>query len=419
MVNDDGAIEASDTWQAVQQVLAAAREFLDMDVAYVSEFTGGRQVFRGIEGDAPSFGMEVGGGDPLEGSYCIRVLNGVVPGVIPNVGAVPELAALEVTERARIAAYVGVPIRLSESRVYGMLCCLSHQADERLRDRDLRYMEMLAGLLAKYLAAHEAAAREDFDRRARIARVVQGGGPSIVYQPIIDLTGRGVVGYESLSRFSSGGGPDTWFADAFKADRGPELELTAIRSAVQGLAMFDEAYVAVNASPSTVLTGGLQAALGDARLERIVLEITEHAEVSNYRELNTALLPLRAQGLRLAVDDAGAGFASFQHILQMSPDIIKLDRSWTHDIDQDVARRHLVGALVGFAAQVGSSVLAEGIETEKELVTVRSLGISLGQGYFLGRPAPLAAECLTAPLRAGEPAFSSRTGWRMINKSMP
>lgn len=118
----------------------------------------------------------------------------------------------------------------------------------------------------------------------------------------------------------------------------------------------------------------------------IVLEITEHSTVQDYDKLEYTLRPLRARGMRLAVDDAGAGHSSFRHILRLQPEYIKLDISLTRNIDADPARRALAAALIGFASETGSELIAEGVETEAELATLRALGIHKAQGYLLGRP---------------------------------
>jgi EAL domain-containing protein (putative c-di-GMP-specific phosphodiesterase class I) len=121
---------------------------------------------------------------------------------------------------------------------------------------------------------------------------------------------------------------------------------------------------------------------------RVVLEVTEHAPVSDYGRLNGSLGALRARGVRLAIDDAGSGFSSLQHILRLAPDFIKLDMALTRDVDNDLARRALAAALISFAAEIGAVIVAEGIETRAELETLRELGVRFGQGYYLARPEP-------------------------------
>ena len=93
--------------------------------------------------------------------------------------------------------------------------------------------------------------------------------------------------------------------------------------------------------------------------------------------------------MRVAVDDAGAGYASFRHILKLRPDFIKLDRALTRRVDEDDSRRALAAALVTFAGETGSRIIAEGVETEAQRETLADLGVGLMQGYLFGRPGPL------------------------------
>ncbi len=123
---------------------------------------------------------------------------------------------------------------------------------------------------------------------------------------------------------------------------------------------------------------------------RLVLEITEHEAVEDYPSLVDALAPLRANGARVAIDDAGAGFASLRHTLRIAPDIVKLDMSLTRGIDADRGKRALAAALVSFAMEMDFALVAEGIETADELEALRQLGVGFGQGYFLAVPGPLA-----------------------------
>src|SRR5262249_7083128 len=122
---------------------------------------------------------------------------------------------------------------------------------------------------------------------------------------------------------------------------------------------------------------------------RLTVEITEHAQVSDYDLLTGALKTLRQTGVRLSVDDAGAGYASLQHVLRLRPDLIKLDISLVRDIDTDRVKAALAGCLTNFAAQIGASLIAEGIETAAEMARLTAVGVSYGQGYPLARPADL------------------------------
>jgi EAL domain-containing protein (putative c-di-GMP-specific phosphodiesterase class I) len=122
---------------------------------------------------------------------------------------------------------------------------------------------------------------------------------------------------------------------------------------------------------------------------RVVLEITEHEAIEDYGALAEALAPLRERGLRVAVDDVGAGYASLRHALQLAPDMVKMDISLTRDVDRDPGRRALAAALISFADQTNMTIVAEGIETAGELTALRELGVRYGQGFYLAQPAPL------------------------------
>jgi EAL domain-containing protein (putative c-di-GMP-specific phosphodiesterase class I)/CheY-like chemotaxis protein len=241
--------------------------------------------------------------------------------------------------------------------------------------------------------ADERARADASEKVQRIRAVLEREGPRIVFQPIVKLDGRDIIGYEALARFDHEPQrtPDVWFAEATEVGLGLELELAAIRSALQDLpSLPSDAFLTLNVSPATAVTADLAALLVRHRPDRLVLEITEHAKVVDYDELLTALNPLRTAGVRLAVDDAGAGFASLQHILRICPDIIKLDITLVRDIDGDPIKRALASSLVTFAGDIGSTITAEGLETGEELSTLVDLGIPWGQGYFLGRPDHLA-----------------------------
>jgi EAL domain-containing protein (putative c-di-GMP-specific phosphodiesterase class I) len=181
-----------------------------------------------------------------------------------------------------------------------------------------------------------------------------------------------------------------WFAEASDVGLGIELELAAVAVAVRQIETLpDGLFMSMNVSPEAVSSPLLAALLRRVPGGRIVIELTEHARVDDYEALDEVLAPLRSRGVRLAVDDAGAGFATLQHILRLQPDLIKLDLSLTRDIDKDPVRRALASSLVSFAREINAQLIAEGVETAEELETIRALGIAFGQGYHLARPQPL------------------------------
>lgn len=217
---------------------------------------------------------------------------------------------------------------------------------------------------------------------------------SVLFQPIFDTQIREVVGFEALSRFDTTPyqTPDHWFQLAHEVGLGHALEARAIDMALAGLAMLpDDVFVSVNMSPEHILTGALEEIFHGHALDRVVLEITEHAVVEHYGDLATLMQPLRERGLQVAVDDAGAGYASFRHILNLKPDRIKLDMSLTRNIDTDTSRRALATAFARFASETGISLVAEGVETPSEVATLSDLGVFKLQGYYIGRPLELDA----------------------------
>lgn len=255
--------------------------------------------------------------------------------------------------------------------------------------------EVASGVLGELAGHLEREERETARLRTSLGRVrsvLDGGSIRPVFQPIVDLRSGDVVGYEALTRFDADPPrpPDLWFLEAAEVGLGTELELAALRSALVEAAMLPlEPYVSINLSPETALSRDLLDTLQRLPIHRTVLEITEHAPVTNYVALNAAVGALRQDGGRLAIDDAGAGFASLTHILRLNPEFIKLDVSLTRGIDEDRARRALAKALISFAEEIGATIVAEGIETRAELEALRELEVGFGQGYYLGRPRPL------------------------------
>lgn len=220
----------------------------------------------------------------------------------------------------------------------------------------------------------------------RIAQAVQNG-IDVALQPIVDLGTGEVVSVEALARFSDGRSPDAWFDEAASLGLGTALELAAINGALLRMGEIPRsASLNVNVSAATAASPALSETLAGAPAGRIVLEITEHVPVADYPALARALAVLRARGIRVAVDDAGAGFASMRHVLRLHPDVIKLDVSLVRGIDSEPAQRALVSALVSFAADTGCSLVAEGIETASELEAARALGVRCAQGFHLGMP---------------------------------
>jgi EAL domain-containing protein (putative c-di-GMP-specific phosphodiesterase class I)/FixJ family two-component response regulator len=255
------------------------------------------------------------------------------------------------------------------------------------------------GELAEQLNTQRLAARQHRKQAARISRALEEPNAlQMFFQPIRFLQGQ-TVGVEALARFAGPPrrGPAEWFAEAERVALRDRLELRAAQKAIEALPQLPrDVFLALNLSPATLAMEELVALLGDTDSPRIVVELTEHAPVDDYECLNGALDRLRTLGVRLAVDDAGAGFASLRHILQLDPEFIKLDRTLVAGIQDDTRQQALAAGLISFADKIGSTIIAEGIETCGELEALQALGVRFGQGFHLGRPMPL-----TSPAEPG------------------
>ena len=226
-------------------------------------------------------------------------------------------------------------------------------------------------------------------RFERLASVLATGHIDIQLQPIVSLATEIPQGYEALSRFPGhpNPGPDVWFAEAHRAEVGVELERLAVRCALAQLGQLaDDAWLAVNVSPDTAMSRGLREDLRKSDPARVVVELTEHAPVRDYDTLQRALDELRDLGTRVAIDDCGAGFTSLRHVALIAPEFLKLDMMLCRDV-REPARAALARALVSYARETGSVVVAEGIERRDDLEALRELGVELGQGYLLAKPA--------------------------------
>ena len=208
-----------------------------------------------------------------------------------------------------------------------------------------------------------------------------------VFQPIVSLATGEPVGYESLARFAGKPGlpPSWWFSQAHRFGLGASLEAEAVRRALAAPERPHGAFLSVNMSPSAIASTEVLEEL-PADLRGVVIEITEEERVLDVDALQRHLAPLRARGARIAVDDAGEGYAGLQQVMRMRADIIKLDRSLVADVHADPAKIALIGSLVHFARSTGASICAEGIETLDELRVLIHLGVSTGQGWVLARP---------------------------------
>lgn len=365
----------------VARVMELARRHLRMDVAFISEIDNGKQNYRAVHGDAESFGLQVGGADAAETTYCHLMVSQQIPHVVPDSQADSRVRGLGMTASAGIGSYAGVPLRYSDGTLYGTFCCLGRTAEPHLNERDGEFMALLAELLTEDLDA-----QREFERlRGDVEATIRDERLTMALQPVVDLRDGRCLGFEALSRFDAGP-PDVVFAQAWTVGLGVELERVASgRALALRPLLHPEQYLAVNLTPLAAIE--LAEVVGDLPgLDQLVLEITEHSSVEDYSLLRERLDPLRERGLRVAIDDAGAGFASLHHVVELEPDIIKVDRSIVAGVSTNRAQRSIVAGFVLLALESGARLVAEGVETTEDLGVLASLGVDAVQGYLIARP---------------------------------
>jgi diguanylate cyclase (GGDEF)-like protein len=229
----------------------------------------------------------------------------------------------------------------------------------------------------------------DAPQRSEIERILEERAIEPLFQPVASLTTGRLIGYEALARFPDAPErpPSTWFAQANACGLGPELEAAAIRAALEPIGRPPGTHLAVNVSPSALSTDAVKSVLPDD-LSDVVIELTEHEVYVGDSLLANSLATLKERGARIAIDDAGAGYAGLKQVMWVRPDIVKLDLELTRAIHADPVRMALVESLVRFARRVGATVCAEGIENHDDIEVLANLDVPCGQGYALGRPAP-------------------------------
>ncbi|MGA3031569.1 MAG: EAL domain-containing protein [Candidatus Limnocylindrales bacterium] len=287
----------------------------------------------------------------------------------------------------RVVAYA--PVR-HDGRPIGLLLIVAQGSPE-----DLAVIEALPALvefadLAGALIGRDVAERTEIGRgRDYIASVIGNRAFGPVFQPIVELASNAIVGYEALTRFTDGADPELMFAQAAAVGLGAELETATLGAALAAAKELPRsAWLNLNASPGFILAGEPLRTILARRRRRLVLEVTEHAAIADYPAFRAAMADLGPK-VELAVDDAGTGFASLRHIVELRPAFVKLDRSLIAGLESDDARQAMIVGLGHFAHVTGCRLIVEGIETDRQLVVLRALALELGQGYLLGRPLPL------------------------------
>lgn len=290
-------------------------------------------------------------------------------------------------------AIVFAPIRW-EGRLIAVLALATKdpQVAETVRNR-FDYFEELGSYAGSLFGAQVNTFVRQSSLRAELGDIIDQRRFHPVFQPFVNLATGDVVGYEALTRFDDDRPVDQHFIDAHDVDLASQLEAACAAAALEATRDLDPGlFLSVNFSPNTLLDGTAAATLANAQ-RRIIIEVTEHARIDDYAGVREAVRSI--PGCSLAVDDAGAGYTSLSHILELQPQYVKLDISIVRNIDSNRPRQAMAAGMCHFAAQSGTVIIAEGVETQAEADVLRDLGVTLGQGgilaqgYFFGLPTTL------------------------------
>jgi PAS domain S-box-containing protein len=308
-----------------------------------------------------------------------------------------EDAFVTALRAAGMQAAAFVPLR-SDETLLGILAVGSrHPNGEEILGQRMSALAEFGSLALALMGPELSMDRLADVVRQELLQIIEQGAFGPVYQPIVRLADRSSIAFEALTRFTDGSSPDRRFIQAASVGMGLRLEEATLRRAIQGLPhMPAGTAMALNVSPTLICEGRLLKRLLDPIRQPITLEITEHEQIDDYEAVRRSLRDLPST-VGLAIDDAGAGFASLRHVIELRPDYVKLDRELVSGLDRDQARRAVVAGMVEFARSAGCELIAEGVETETEHETLLGLGVEYGQGYLYSVPKPFSTRPLTAP----------------------
>ena len=362
-----------------------------------------------VESSVP-FLFKEGATQRQETTFCQAILDGKLPAVMPDVRAFPAAMRLPAARLPRIRSYVSVPVVLSDGTLYGTFCAAGLTSDKELTKRDKALMDVLAHAAAVVIepGVRERGRRDEIEER--LLPVHRGGRtgrrPAADRRPGHRRPGRRRGAEPVPGRV--GQAPDVVLRRGAQRRLGDRLELLALERAAEHLDQV-AGYVAMNVSPGHPAdAASARELLGRLPLDRVAARALRARPGRGLRRAaRRARTAARPRGMRLAIDDVGAGFSSLRHIVLTAPDVIKLDRSLVDGVDGDPVLRTLVRSLVDFAHGCDATVVAEGVETAADAAALLALGVDHGQGWHFGRPGP-AADLADCPPRATRSASSRR-----------
>ncbi len=338
-----------------------------------------------------------------QGVVLVRSL-GISPNLHRHAGEVEDTTALTlhdlVADAGRSVAtgaivrgtaldVLAAPVSLPDGTLFGSLVAFAEAPSATLAQHGTVAIELLATIVADTLHVGEVRRHERAAARARTERALFADAMSIQYQAQVDLASGAVIGYEALARFDDGEGtatPDVWFREAHDLGLGAKLEARAVEQALAVVPTLPgHLDISVNVSAAALGSPEVYDALCQAPAHRLIVELTDEHE-TDIDELVAEVQRLRGRGIRISMDDLGAGYADLQRVMRLRPDVLKLDRGLVSDVNDNPAKAAMVTATTILAGRLGAMLVAEGVETMAEAFTLRVLGVPAGQGWHYGRP---------------------------------
>jgi len=382
------APSGTDARQEIGDLIEALRAHLDMDVAFVSRQVGGtHRIFTHVaaRGVAP---LASGDLNPNENSLCWLVIQGKLPERVTDTSHYEAAACLPITDAINVRAHFSVPMRRRNGQIHGSLCCFSYRPRPDIAERDMQMIRSVAAIVSDQIESRIELEERGESAAAEIARLIVDDALTIIHQPIYDLTDWHLIGHECLMRHKES--PDisarALLDQARAAGRTLELELHIARKALATLdPEHPERFIAINVSPETLASPALGQVIPEGLASRLVIELNQQEAAREHGSIKAAIEVLKERAW-VAVSSEGVGFAGLQALVDLGPDIVKIDPEFLAGVAADASRRALVKALVQFAAETGVTLIAQGVETREDLQALRELGVRFAQGDVLGKP---------------------------------
>lgn len=383
-----GSSSANDARQEIGDMIEALRAHLDMDVAFVSRQVGGtHRIFTHVaaRGVAP---LASGDLNPNENSLCWLVIQGKLPERVNDTSLYEAAACLPITDAINVRSHFSVPMRRRNGQIHGSLCCFSYRPRPDIAERDMQMIRSVAAIVSDQIESRIELEERGEDAAAQIARLIVDDALTVIHQPIYDLTDWHLIGHECLMRHKASPdvSPRAVLDQARAAGRTLELELHMARKALATLdPAHPERFIAINVSPETLASPALGHIIPEGLASRLVIELNQQDTARDQAAIKEAIRVLKERAW-VAVSSDGVGFAGLQALVDLGPDIVKIDREFLAGVAADTSRRALVKALVQFAADTGVTLIAQGVETREDLQALRELGVRFAQGDVLGKP---------------------------------